>query len=120
MFDVAQRLVVLDIEAGVVAGREEKTLEADPLRKVKGLEALGLSVLVCGAISETLGVLITQSGVQVIPNICGSLDEVAEAFLNGQLTEGNFGMPGCCRRRHRLGGCRRRNSKMSRSEGNKS
>jgi hypothetical protein len=45
--------------------------------------------------------MLTSAGMKVIPNTCGSLDEVTAAFFAGNLTERAFLMPGCPSRQHR-------------------
>jgi len=61
-----------------------------------------MSVLICGALSQALEALLLAAGLQVVPNTCGPVEEVANAYLSGRLTEGAFLMPGCCRRRRRV------------------
>ena len=75
--------------------------EADPIVKAKRIVALGAGVLICGAISWPLEVMLTSAGMKVIANTCGSLDEVVAAHFSGALTEQAFLMPGCPGRQHR-------------------
>ncbi len=82
--------------------------------RVNQLEALGVEVLLCGAISRPLERMVRASGVKVIPCLRGSIEEVIEAYLDGGLSEARFTLPGFGpgasfvrgRRRRRGGDCR--------------
>ena len=106
MFDVARRIELLDIGPGkTVAHRESFTEIADSIDKTKRLIDRKVDVLICGAISWPLELMLTSAGVQVIPNTCGPAKEVIAAFVAGFMTEKSFLMPGCngqrrCRCRH--------------------
>ena len=106
VFDVAQRLIVLTIEADRIIAREKKELGQTPKEKVQALIRENVSVLICGAISGPLALQVNQAGVELIHDICGAVDEVAESYLCGSFLSSRFIMPGCCRRRRRFQGCR--------------
>ena len=82
--------------------------------KVNQLEALGVEVLLCGAISRPLERMIRASGVKVIPCLRGSIEEIIAAYLVDGLSDPRFILPGlgpgagCVRggRRHRGDTCR--------------
>jgi len=82
--------------------------------RVNQLEALGIEVLLCGAISRPLERMIRASGVKVISCLRGSIDEIIKAYLEGGLSNARFILPGFSpasnrerERRHRRGGvCR--------------
>ena len=110
VFDVAGRFVLLDMNpGGEVTRREVRIAERDPIAKTKRIVALGSHVLICGAISWPLESLLLSAGVRVIPNTCGSVEDVLAAFIAGELTDQAFLMPGSRgrhrrnRRRHRHG-----------------
>jgi len=105
VFDVAGALLVVDVADGRELRREEASLTAsDPLQRAKQVAQFGAEVLVCGAISLPLEAALSSAGVQVIAFTCGRAEEVLAAFINGQLTNGAFLMPGCCGRRRRSRG----------------
>ncbi|MGQ9650078.1 MAG: NifB/NifX family molybdenum-iron cluster-binding protein [Phycisphaerae bacterium] len=111
VFDVAGNLLVVDVANGLEEARLKVDLTAtDPLRRAQQVAGLAPDVLICGAISWPLEMALTSAGVRVISQICGGIDEVLEAFANGNLADERFIMPGCCRRRrmrgrrHRHGG----------------
>ena len=81
-------------------------------RRADRLAQQGVDTLICGAISRALESLLTARGVQVIPRVCGSVDEVLGAFCTGELDDERFAMPGCCDgRRRRQRRCRSRRRK---------
>ena len=109
VFDVAGSLLLVDVADGQELRREEGSLTAsDPLERARQVAQLGAEVLICGAISLPLEAALASAGVQVIPFTCGGAEEVLAAFMNGQLTNGAFSMPGCCGWRRRSRGRRRR------------
>ena len=107
VFDVARRLLLVDIENKREVHRTEETLEEPELAaRARRVAELGAEVLVCGAISRPLEAMLISTGVEVIPQTCGPVENVLRAFISGQLTEQAFVIPGCCGHRRRFrGGC---------------
>ena len=96
VFDFAHRLLLVDIENGKEANRSEVALESQLLPQRTGqLKDLGIDVLICGAISRVLANMITASGIQLLPYVTGRVNDVLQAYLNGQLVQPQFIMPGC-------------------------
>ena len=96
VFDFAHRLLLVDIENGREADRSEVALESQLLPQRTGqLKDLGIDVLICGAISRTLANMVITSGIHVLPYVTGSIDDVLQAYLTGQLVKPEFSMPGC-------------------------
>jgi predicted Fe-Mo cluster-binding NifX family protein len=106
VFDVARRLLLLTIENNEIVNREEKILGSMTMERVQLLTDVSVNVLICGAISDSLAMQIRETGVNVILNICGSVEEIVNAFLTDRLDSECFMMPGCCQRRRRFHGCR--------------
>lgn len=105
VFDVARRLLLVHVEGGAEISRHEQEIdEADLGRRAQRIAALGVDVLICGAISRTLEMMLIAQGVQVLPHICGQVEDVLQAFISGQWTEQTFLMPGCCGQRRRVRG----------------
>lgn len=107
MLDVARRLVIVDIESGSETGRCEKPLdEIEVSRRAESIAGMGVDVLICGAVSLSLETILNAAGIIVIPQICGRIDEIVEAYLSGNLMDKTFLLPGCGGRRWRFrGGC---------------
>ena len=57
------------------------------------------SLLICAAISRPLERDLVAAGIEVIPEVCGPLDDVVHAYLVGRLGDRRFAMPGCSERR---------------------
>lgn len=107
VLDVAKRLVVIDVEDGTEARRTEADVEESQLAaRARRIRALGVDVLICGAVSWPLEGTLTSAGIRLIPQICGPVEDVLRAFLAGQLPDEAFLMPGCCGRRRRFRGGR--------------
>jgi len=107
VFDVARRLLLVDIENKHEVRRTEEVLEEPELvARARRVAELGTDVLVCGAISRPLEAMLLSTGVEVIPQTCGPMEDVLRAFISGQLTEQAFVIPGCRGRRGRFRGCR--------------
>jgi predicted Fe-Mo cluster-binding NifX family protein len=97
VFDVARRILLLEVEGGREAVRREEALDnTDPGRLASSLTAYQPDVLVCGAISRGLATLLTASGIRVIPFVAGEVEPVIEAFRKGVLARPDWAMPGCC------------------------
>ncbi len=104
VFDVAGHLLLADLEDGRVAQRQETALmRQEPAARVSELVACGVELLICGAISAPLQLRIAQAGIRVAAFLCGTLDEVLSACLNGTLSDPRLAMPGCRRWRWRGG-----------------
>jgi predicted Fe-Mo cluster-binding NifX family protein len=102
VFDVARRLLLVDVDARSEAVRQEVSLaDCDPLSRVGRLVGLGVEVLICGAISRPLEAALLSAGIQVVAQTCGPVDEVLAAYGAGRLNGQAFLMPGSCGRRRR-------------------
>ena len=106
VFDEARSVLLIDIQNCQVVARNEKSIISnDPLERSRMIADEKVDVLICGAISFVLKISMLATGVQVIDNICGPIDQVLTAFLNNKLSDPLYIMPGCNQR------CRRRNRK---------
>jgi predicted Fe-Mo cluster-binding NifX family protein len=101
VFDTACRLVLVDVDRGNErARRTEEFSETFPLRRVRGLQALGVAVLICGGISRPLATMLAAAGIQVIPWIAGPVDDIVRVYLEGRLPQPQWMMPGCFCHQH--------------------
>src|SRR4030042_3593886 len=93
--DFSSRLLVIDVIGDEVKNRSFIPFETGILpERVSRLEALGVEVLLCGAISRPMERMICASGVKVIPCIRGSIEEVIGAYMEGGLSDARFILPG--------------------------
>jgi predicted Fe-Mo cluster-binding NifX family protein len=102
LFDVCQRVRLAEIEEGAVVSVSETDLcQREPAGKALQLQDLGVSILICGAISRPVQRIVAARNIQVIPFISGLGTEVIEAWLKGSLDDPSYVMPGCCGRRRK-------------------
>jgi predicted Fe-Mo cluster-binding NifX family protein len=95
VFDVARNLLSVSIKDGHAQGREDVALQtADPFLRAQELRNLGVDVVVCGTISRPYETALSAKGIKVIGSVCGPLEEVLWAFLDGTLEDARFLMPG--------------------------
>jgi predicted Fe-Mo cluster-binding NifX family protein len=107
VFDVCQRLLLMDLDVEDFVKRDEVMLSCRPEADAgAGLGELGIDVLVCGAISRCLEVHIRNRGIRVIPFVAGAADTVFAAWREGRLRTDRYAMPGCGGRRRHCHGCR--------------
>lgn len=106
VFDVAGRVLLLEVEGGQMRGRQEEPLPESPASKTERLAELHVDTLICGAISRPLAEMLAVRGIRLAAFVAGDAEEVIRAYLAGQLQSPVFAMPGCCGRRRRLRGGR--------------
>jgi len=91
VLDGSEQLLVLDIEDGKEIGRDEvELLETYLPFRARKIAGLGLDVLICGAVSRPLAAMLTNSGISLVGWANGNIDDVLEAFLNGELETSDF------------------------------
>ena len=100
VFDEASRLLVVDISDGRVTCRQEESiLSRNPFERAQALPKLGVDLLICGMISQTQQAALDAIGIRIIPHICGPMEDVIQAYLDGRIESGAMLMPGCGRRK---------------------
>jgi len=109
VFDVSDRVRILEVEDSKVINRTELVLSAkDPYGKASMLADKGTEILICGAVSRLFSEALAAHGIRVVSFVTGEADEVIEAYLDGNLDSARFAMPGCRgRRKMRRRGCRK-------------
>lgn len=108
VYDAARELLVVSIAQQTIRNRHYEAFQPDrPDRLVERLQALEVQTFICGAITQISASTIQSGGIELIPFIAGSLDEVLEAYARGLPLRRLFPMPGCGGRRHRRGQCRK-------------
>jgi predicted Fe-Mo cluster-binding NifX family protein len=102
LFDVAREAVVINEDQEI-----HLELAASPDAKLRQLLQEGVERLICGAVSRCVQRQLESAGIEVIPFVCGSWEEIKKAWKEEQLDQLSFTMPGCRR-------CRRRNHQQNR------
>jgi len=59
------------------------------------LQELGVSSLICGAISNHTARIVERCGIELMPWFVGEIDDVIDAYCTGSLDSDGFIMPGC-------------------------
>ena len=112
VFDEASRILLVDISEKQEQHRQEESLIArNHFERAQLLPRLGVDLLICGMISQTQKTALASAGIKIIPHICGPLEEVIAAFLDGRIEGGALLMPGCGGRkrlRNRMAGLSRK------------
>jgi len=100
VFDAAGRFLVVEFEGKVPARRSEYTvMEPGGEARAVLLQGLGVSMLICGAISNEAARIVDRCGIELMPWLVGEIDDVIEAYCGGSLGGDRFIMPGCRRGR---------------------
>ncbi len=100
VFDVAHEVAVFDIDRDRGVASFGTTHPLPSGRPAAGLEALGIDLLICSAISPALEAVLWVSGVEVIADVCGSPPGIAASFARGDSSLDDFRAPGSVRPRH--------------------
>jgi predicted Fe-Mo cluster-binding NifX family protein len=89
VFDVADRLLLLDTEGGREVHRESlRLVRSDPFGRAQELAELGVEMLLCGAVSLILEKAMIGAGIRVIAFLGGEVENVISVFLKGKLDDG--------------------------------
>ncbi len=85
-FDFASNVLVATVNSGKVLDKEKYSLiNLNPIRRSALLREQGVTVLICGGISNFTGRLLMSNGIEVIPMVSGEADEVLNHFIKGNL-----------------------------------
>jgi len=95
VFDFARKAIVVDLDGRIDSGRREVALLEQGPAKIVRLRQLGVDTLICGAVSRPLASLTSACGIRLLPYVTGTVEDVIEAFKNGQLGSPQFVQPGC-------------------------
>lgn len=101
VFDVAQHLLIVNIDNGVIMNvTERRLLRGNPQQRALRLSSLRVKHLVCGAITRTAAESLQQRGIEVVSFISGESEHVLQALLDDNLCDGHLAMPGCAANVH--------------------
>ncbi len=96
VFDVSQQILILDVEEGVIINKSRENLaDNNPNLKAANLAASGVHTLICGALSREVEDSLATYGIETISFIAGDVGLVVSAYMNGELSDSSFCMPGC-------------------------
>ncbi|MCP4705550.1 MAG: hypothetical protein GY865_13200 [candidate division Zixibacteria bacterium] len=109
--DTANQLMVIDYEDKHELKRAIMDIpDLNIIYKIEFFKGQGINILICGAISTRLYHILAASHIKVIPFIGGSIQEIVTAYINGDLQNGDYFLPGC--RNNKNGFGRKRNRRQ--------
>lgn len=95
VFDVAQELLLVELEAGRILNRKYVLLgSSNPFARTEQMVALGIRLLICGAVSKEHENVLCREGIQVVAFTCGRVEGVLDALICDRLDDRRFRMPG--------------------------
>ena len=95
VFDTAAKLWIVQSRSGRGPAGTELTIEGlSAAGRVQQLRDSRIDVLICAGISEPLMNMISAAGIRVVRFISGEVTEVLAAYLNRELADQRFLMPG--------------------------
>ena len=105
VFDFSESLILVATGAG---GRKEYSRipfrEPTIMDKTRRLNQIGVSVILCGAVSRPFGRMMEMSGIRVFSHLRGPVTSVLQAYETGRITDPVFALPGRPAGRGRRGG----------------
>jgi predicted Fe-Mo cluster-binding NifX family protein len=95
VFDTCTRLLLIEFENGREITRKEFDLDNFSFReRLQVLEKNAVSVIICGGISDVFHAILSNSNILLVCGICGNVNEVIKAHIDGRLDDPCFFMPG--------------------------
>ena len=96
VLDTATKLLITESRAQKKGSRFEVFLiKKDISQRCSFIRKLEIDVLICGAVSRIFSGMLKASGIKIVSGISGPVEDVLEAYLNGDLPQPKFLMPGC-------------------------
>ncbi len=105
VFDVAKIARIYELYESGHTKTESIDIEADTLdMKFENIRQFEVTHIICGAISNQALILASEFNISVVPSICGDVNKVSNAWLNGSLEKDeSFFMPAkLCPKRNQL------------------
>lgn len=95
VLDSCNHILLVDIVDNAEQDRETVFMGACTLAdRCSTLVKMGISIVICGGVSETLANMIKGSDILLINGIAGDIDDVITAYLENRLQLPVFYMPG--------------------------
>jgi predicted Fe-Mo cluster-binding NifX family protein len=95
VLDVAERLLVVDVDAGREVSRLLVGIGPGLLpQRVRRLRDLGVEVVICGTVSRSMANMLSALGIQVFPCMRGEVDKVLRSVVRDGIPDARFFMPG--------------------------
>ena len=95
VLDTCTRMLLIDTEDNRVIKRTEFDLDNFSFQERLQIFAKNnVAVIICGGISDVFHAILSNSNIRLISGICGNVDEVIKAHIDGRLNDPSFFMPG--------------------------
>lgn len=95
VFDSCTRVLLVDIENNREVDRKEIYLDSLSLtERLTLLLKSGVSVVICGGISDVMENMVVGKKIDLLDNITGEIDYVLNAYLANELDRSQFQLPG--------------------------
>ncbi len=95
VLDTASRLLVVETDGQMENSRFETYMDVQDLsHKCFRIQGTGVDILICGAVSKRFLEKLVALGVQIISGISGNPEDVLNAYLEGNIDDAKFLMPG--------------------------
>ena len=95
VLDTATKLLITESGTQKKGSRFEVFLiKKDISQRCSFIRKLEIDVLICGAVSRIYSEMLKASDIKIISGISGLAEDVLEAYLNGNLLQPKFLMPG--------------------------
>jgi predicted Fe-Mo cluster-binding NifX family protein len=101
VFDSANLLLIAEIENATILKRGYERLNPElPVYFINTMSQLGITTLICGAISQIPANIIEDAGIKLIPFISGDAETILAHFSKNMPITPKFLMPGCGKMQH--------------------
>ena len=95
VLDTCKQMLVINCKNGSEIDRESFFFGDMTLNeRCRIFEKLGISVIICGGISESFSKILTHLKVQLKKGFAGEVEDVLSAYLGNRLDNPRFYMPG--------------------------
>lgn len=95
VLDTCKHILVIKCKNGSEVDRESIFLgDMNLNERCRIFEKMGISVIICGGISEAFGKILKHLKLQLTNGIAGDVEDVLSAYLGGCLDHPRFYMPG--------------------------
>jgi len=101
VLDTAEQLRVFTIENGRIVDHRDFPLGISSTREKSRIIADNAEMLVCGALSAGLAMMLEETGIAVYPWVMGNAEQLVATCAGGCFPGQESVMPGCREWRHR-------------------
>jgi predicted Fe-Mo cluster-binding NifX family protein len=94
-FDAATSILVVEVDENKEISRREQKFDdmMAPEGRAAWLKKLGVNVVICGSVSNSVAGSMMKSGITLIPWVSGKVNEVVKDFLDGRLPDSSRYLP---------------------------